>query len=105
MIGLPLRLFPSQTAVLAGMVLIAAGTFMARAIAKGFVGRAAPGDRRSASGIYLASYFGGGLVGSLVPGEVFEHAGWTACVAGIGASLVAAAFLATGLRAAPVEPA
>jgi len=104
LIGLPLLLLPSLQAVLTGMVLIAVGTFMAQAIATGFVGRAASGDRGSASGIYLASYFGGGLVGSLVLGEVFERAGWTACVAGIGLSLVLAAFLATGLRAAPMEP-
>jgi predicted MFS family arabinose efflux permease len=102
-IGLPLLLLPSLPAVLAGMVLVAVGTFMAQAIATGFVGRAASGDRGSASGIYLASYFGGGLVGSLVLGQVFERAGWTACVGGIGLSLAAAAFLATGLRAAPVE--
>ena len=104
LLGLPLLLVPWLPAVLAGMVLIAVGTFMAQAIATGFVGRAASGDRGSASGIYLASYFGGGLVGSLVLGQVFERAGWTACVAGIGLSLAAAAFLATGLRAAAVEP-
>ena len=103
MIGLPLLLLPSLAAVLAGMVLVAVGTFMAQAIATGFVGRAASGDRGSASGIYLASYFGGGLVGSLVLGQVFEHAGWTACVTGIGLSLAIAAFLAIGLRAAPME--
>ena len=102
--GLPLLLLPSLPAVLAGMVLVAIGTFMAQAIATGFVGRVASGDRGSASGIYLASYFGGGLVGSLVLGQVFEHAGWTACVIGIGVSLTVAAFLTTGLRAAPMEP-
>lgn len=105
LIGLPLLLLPSLTAVLAGMVLVAVGTFMAQAIATGFVGRAASGDHGSASGIYLASYFCGGLVGSLVLGQVFERAGWTACVVGIGASLAVAAFLATGLRAEPMEPA
>ena len=103
LIGLPLLLLPSLQAVLAGMVLVAIGTFMAQAIATGFVGRAASGDRGSASGIYLASYFGGGLVGSLVLGQVFERAGWTGCVAGIAISLVVALFLATGLRTAPVE--
>ncbi len=102
--GLPLLLLPSLSAVLIGMVLIAIGTFMAQAIATGFVGRAAAGDRGSASGIYLASYFGGGLVGSLVLGQVFERAGWTACVAGIGLSLIVAAFLTIGLRTAPLEP-
>lgn len=98
LLGLPLLLLPSLPAVLTGMVLVAIGTFMAQAIATGFVGRAATGDRGSASGIYLASYFCGGLVGSLVLGPVFERAGWTACVGGIAASLIVAAVLATGLR-------
>lgn len=101
--GLPLLLLPSLPAVLTGMVLVAVGTFMAQAIATGFVGRAASGDRGSASGIYLASYFSGGLVGSLVLGQVFERAGWAACVGGIALSLALAALLATGLRAAPLE--
>ena len=55
-------------------------------------------DRASASGIYLASYFFGGLVGSAVLGQIFDRIGWAACVAGIGVSLVAAIFLAGSLR-------
>jgi hypothetical protein len=37
-----------------------------------FVGRAATVDHGSASGIYLACYFFGGLVGSAVLGQVFD---------------------------------
>ena len=97
LVGLPLLLVPRLTAVLAGMVLVAIGTFLAQAIATGFVGRAAGAERGSASGMYLASYFGGGLVGSVVLGLAFERHGWTACVLGIGLSLVAAIVLALGL--------
>ena len=61
----------------------------------GFVGQAATADRGAASGIYLASYFLGGLVGSAVLGQVYDRFGWTACVIGIGLSLAAAAL--TGL--------
>src|SRR6516225_5456877 len=63
-LGLPLVLLPSLGAVLAGLVLIGIGTFFAQAIATGFVGRAATSNRGAASGLYLASYFFGGLVGS-----------------------------------------
>ena len=66
--------------------------------ATGFVGRAATGDRGSAGGIYLASYFCGGLVGSFVLGRAFDAWGWSACVAGVGAALAAAAALAFMLR-------
>jgi MFS transporter, YNFM family, putative membrane transport protein len=97
--GLPLLVTPNLSAVLAGMVLIGAGTFFAQAIATGFVSRAATGDRGAASGIYLASYFCGGLVGSAVLGQLFDRFGWTACVVGIGVSLIVAAALAVLLRA------
>jgi MFS transporter, YNFM family, putative membrane transport protein len=95
--GLPLILLPSLPAVLIGLALIGAGTFFAQAAATGFVGRAATVDRGAASGIYLASYFFGGLVGSAVLGQLFDRVGWTACVAGIGAALAVAAVLAARL--------
>jgi MFS transporter, YNFM family, putative membrane transport protein len=96
--GLPLLLLPSLPAVLAGLMLVAIGTFFAQATATGFVGRAATADRGSASGLYLASYFFGGLVGTAILGQLFDRFGWAACVAGIAASLGAAAWLATRLK-------
>ena len=96
-VGLPLLVVPSVPAVLAGLVLVGAGTFFAQATATGFVGRAATGDRGSASGIYLACYFAGGLVGTALLGLLFDRFGWPACVAGIGAALALTALLATRL--------
>ncbi len=96
-VGLPLLVLPSLSAVLLGMVLVGVGTFFAQAAATGFVSRAATTDRGSASGIYLASYFMGGLVGSAVLGVVFDRFGWAACVAGIGVSLLIAALLVVRL--------
>lgn len=98
--GLPLLLVPSLTSMLAGMVLVGAGTFFAQAIGTGFVGRAAIGDRAAASGLYLASYYLGGLAGAAILGQVFDRYGWPWCVAGIGASLVLAAILALKLKLA-----
>jgi predicted MFS family arabinose efflux permease len=99
-IGLPFLVLPDLSAVLLGMVLVGVGTFFAQAAATGYVSRAATTDRGSASGIYLACYFMGGLVGSAVLGLVFDHFGWTACVAGIGLSLGVAALLVLRLRPA-----
>ena len=96
--GLPLVLLPSLPAVMAGLALIGVGTFFAQATATGFVGRAATSDRGSASGIYLACYFCGGIVGSVVLGQLFDRLGWAACVAGIGLALGAAAVLALRLK-------
>jgi predicted MFS family arabinose efflux permease len=102
-IGLPLLLAANLPAVLTGLALIGAGTFFAQAAATGFVSRIATGDRGSASGIYLACYFLGGLVGSAVLGQVFDRLGWAACVGGLGISLALAGLLAFRLKlAAPM---
>jgi len=98
MIGLPMLLTQALPLVLAGMVMVAVGTFFAQAAATGFVGRAATSDRGSASGIYLASYFSGGLIGAAILGQLFDRLGWTACVVGIAAALGAAMLLAVRLR-------
>lgn len=96
--GLPLVLLPHLLAVIAGLMLVGVGTFFAQATATGFVGRAATTDRGSASGIYLACYFLGGIVGSIVLGQLFDRFGWAACVAGIGTALLLAALLAFRLK-------
>jgi predicted MFS family arabinose efflux permease len=101
--GVPSLLLPRLAPVLAGMVLVALGTFFAQAVATGFIGRAATTQRGTASGLYLASYFLGGLAASLVLGQVFDRIGWTACVAGIGAALVLAILLTLRLRL-PQQP-
>src|SRR5213078_1267999 len=98
-IGLPLMLSSHLLEVLAGMVLVGIGTFFAQAAATDFVGRAATENRGAASGTYLACYFFGGLVGSAVLGQLFDRLGWTACLAGVGASLAVAARLTARLRA------
>src|SRR5437667_1550888 len=96
--GLPLLLLPHLQAVLAGLALVGVGTFFAQATATGFVGRAATTDRGSASGIYLACYFLGGIAGSVVLGDLFDRFGWSACVGGIGAALGVSALLAFRLN-------
>jgi predicted MFS family arabinose efflux permease len=97
-LGLPLMLSSHLADVLAGMVLVGVGTFFAQACATGFVGQAARTNRGVASGTYLACYFFGGLVGSAVLGQLFDHFGWLACVAGVGAALVLGCVLTASLR-------
>lgn len=98
MAGLPLLLWDTLIPVLAGLALAGVGTFFAQAVATGFVSLAATADRGAASGLYLASYFLGGIAGALVLGQVFDRVGWTACVFLIGSALFAAAVMACGLR-------
>jgi predicted MFS family arabinose efflux permease len=96
--GLVLLLPMSLSAVLTGLVMVSVGTFFAQATATGFVGRAATADRAAASGLYLASYFLGGLVGSAVSGQIFDQFGWPATVAAVAVSLAAAMGLTVALR-------
>jgi predicted MFS family arabinose efflux permease len=98
-VGLLAMLATSLPVVLAGMALVAVGTFLAQAIATGHVGRTAKRDKAAASGIYLASYYAGGLVGSFVLGQVFDRLGWAACIAVLVAALLAAIGLARVLSA------
>ena len=67
--------------------MVGAGTFFAQAVATGFVGRAAHTDRAAASGMYLASYYLGGVAGSAALGPMFENYGWTDCVGAIAVVL------------------
>lgn len=97
-IGLPLLLAPWLAAVVVGLALVGVGTFLAQATATGFVGRKAKVEPGAASGLYLASYFSGGLVGAAVVGAVFERFGWPAAVLVIGTALAAAALLARRLH-------
>lgn len=92
--ALPLLLAPSLTAILAGLTLFAVGTFAAQAVATGYVGRTASPDPGAASGLYLASYFLGGMAGSAALGALFSMAGWYGCVSGVAFALVLAVFLA-----------
>jgi predicted MFS family arabinose efflux permease len=102
--GLLALLASSLPVVLAGMALVAVGTFLAQAIATGHVGRTAKRDKAAASGIYLASYYAGGLAGSFVVGQVFDRAGWTACIAVLVAAMLAAIVLARVLEVAELQP-
>ena len=96
--GLPLLLVPHLAPVMVGLALIGVGTFFAQAAATGFVSRSASVDRAAASGMYLASYYLGGLAGAAVLGQVYDRLGWTACVTVLGIALAGAALLAAVIR-------
>ena len=93
LVGLALVLLPSLYSVIAGLTLVGVGTFFAQAVATGHVGRIARGDKAAASGLYLSSYYCGGLAGAAVIGQLFDRLGWTAAVAGVFAALASAALL------------
>jgi len=98
LLGLVLLLIPSLFSVIAGMTLVGIGTFFAQAVATGHVGRIAKTHKAAASGLYLSSYYCGGLAGAAVIGILFDSYGWAAAVGGVFAALTLAALLGRGLR-------
>jgi len=98
LLGLILLLVPSLFSVIAGMTLVGVGTFFAQAVATGHVGRIAKGNRAAASGLYLSSYYCGGLAGAAVIGILFDGFGWAVAVGGVFVALALAAVLGWGLR-------
>jgi len=96
--GLMLLLAPSLVAIIVGLTLVGIGTFFAQAVATGHVGRIAEGDRAAASGLYLSSYYCGGLAGAALIGMLFDNYGWLAAVSGVFAALALAMILSLKLR-------
>ncbi|MBB2842044.1 UNVERIFIED_ORG: putative MFS family arabinose efflux permease [Rhizobium etli] len=98
-LGLVALLSTNLPIILGGLTLVAMGTFLAQAIATSIIGRRAMSDKAGASGIYLASYYTGGMIGSLALGNVYDHLGWNACVLVLIAALGTAIFLGGSLSA------
>jgi len=98
LVGLVLLLVPNLLTVIAGMTLVGIGTFFAQAVATGHVGRIAKGHKAAASGLYLSSYYCGGLAGAAVIGILFDSYGWPVAVAGVFVALALAAVLGWELR-------
>ncbi|MGK9204408.1 MFS transporter [Sinorhizobium meliloti] len=97
-LGLVALLSSSLAVVLAGLAVVAVGTFLAQALATSQVGRLAETEKATASGAYLASYYTGGLFGSLVIGQIYDRLGWSTSVLMLVAMIALAMLFAVPLR-------
>jgi hypothetical protein len=79
--GIALTLIPSLPIVLLGLTLTCTGVFIANSAGSSYVGSAATVSRASAVGLYVTFYYIGGSAGSAVPGLLWAHPTWPACVA------------------------
>lgn len=79
-LGLLLLLIPVLGLVMLGLALVGAGLFFAQSVATSYVGRTVSHDHAAANGLYLASYYLGGISGAFVIGQVFTAQGWTVSV-------------------------
>lgn len=92
--GLGLTLSGALAAILAGLTLFAAGTFIAQPLSVGYAGSAFPQARSVAVGLYVGSYYVGGSLGGVVPAAVWPSFGWPGAVAVVVAVQLAALALA-----------
>ncbi len=92
-----LTLFPSLPVVLGALAVIGAAMFFAQAAATGFVSQRVTHDQAAANGLYLTSYYAGGLVGAFVLGQVQAVAGWTGVVIGLALALALSLLVARRL--------
>lgn len=79
-VGLLALLTNSLALLMVGLAAIGVGTFCAQAVVSGQIGAVATADRATASGLYLTSYYFGGLVGAAVIGRIFTSNGWNSAV-------------------------
>jgi predicted MFS family arabinose efflux permease len=85
--GIPLTLLPSIPAIVAGLTIAAASGFYAQTCCQSFVATHASEGKSSAIGLYVTSFYVGGSFGGLIPGLLWNIAGWQGTVALIVAML------------------
>ena len=83
--------------VLTGLAFIGVGLFFAQAAVSGFVGRTATHAHAAANGLYLSSYYLGGLVGAFALGAIYDAFGWAALAGVSFGILLVGVWLARGL--------
>jgi YNFM family putative membrane transporter len=88
--GMALTVARSLPVVVAALVVMVLGTFVAQAVAPAFVNVTAETAKGGASALYLTCYYLGGTLGSVVPGLALQAGGWRAVVATCVAAVVLA---------------
>ncbi|HEX6535664.1 MAG TPA: MFS transporter [Gemmatimonadaceae bacterium] len=81
-VGIILTLAHSLPLVIGGLALCGSAAFMSQSAAASYLRIASPPAARSlASGVYVTCYYLGGSIGGILPGFLWERAGWGGCVA------------------------
>ncbi|SDF92478.1 MFS transporter, YNFM family, putative membrane transport protein [Limimonas halophila] len=99
-LSVPLLLVGVLPAVFAAIFVFCFGMFLVHAIASSWVNERAGEARGLVNGLYVASYYSGGVLGSYLPGLVFERFGWAPMLAGLlGIAAIGLVLAASAVRA------
>ena len=102
--GLLLTLEPSLLAIVAGLGISASCGFLCQSVSTSFVALSAPKGASSAVGLYVTSYYAGGSLGAVLPGLLWDRAGWPGCVGMVIFMLVSMAAIVGRFWAASDRP-
>jgi YNFM family putative membrane transporter len=97
--GLLLALASPLPLVILGIALVAAGFFAAHAVASGWVGSLAAGDKGHATSLYLVTYYAGASLMGWAGGWFLAGWGWPGVILFCGAGLGLAFLMTLRLRA------
>jgi YNFM family putative membrane transporter len=86
--GLALTLVPSLPVIIVGLTIAAVCGFFCQTVSTTHVATVAGSGLSSAVGLYVSWYYVGGSIGAVLPGLIWERAGWPGCVAIVWAVLV-----------------
>lgn len=95
--ALLLLLVPNVPVVFAAMFLFCGAMFLVHATATGWLNRLSEQHKGTVNGLYVASYYGGGMLGSLLPGYLYQAWGWSAFIALLALAVVGALLLSIRL--------
>ncbi|MDR5818266.1 MFS transporter [Caballeronia sp. LZ033] len=101
--GLALTLSASLVAVIAGIVLVTIGFFIAHSVASGWVGRLAGSAKGHAASLYLLAYYLGSSVLGSIGGAFWQHGAWPAVAAYVAVLLVLSLCVALRVIRQPAE--
>lgn len=101
--SLILLLVPIVTVVMLSLFLVSAAMFLVHTLAAKRVNRLALSNKGIVNGLYVSSYYAGGMIVSYLPGLVYERYGWSFFIATLGVVIVFGAFNALLMKRTEVE--
>lgn len=88
---------PSIPWLFADMFLFCGAMFLVHATSSGLLNRRAESARGLVNGLYVASYYCGGMAGSYLPGFVYQRFGWPGVIVALEVLVACACLLVAGL--------